>query len=62
MTDEQNTMIDGLRRLRACEVILRHSIYQSPALNLAHQTIKSELGRLEPEVTRFLPADYEPDA
>lgn len=62
MTDEQNKMMDGLRRLRACEVTLRDSTYQSPALNLAHQTIKSELRRLEPEVARFLPGDYEPDA
>lgn len=62
MTEEQNAMMAATRRLRACEVMLRDSTYRSPAIDLAHQTIKSELGRLEPKVARFLPADYEPDA
>ena len=61
MTDEQNAMMDGTKRLRACEVLLRDSIYQAPTFRRAYQSVKSELERLETEVALFLPADYESD-
>ena len=57
MTEAEIAMLDGARRARACEVILRDSTYQSPAFRLAHQTVKSELGRLEIEVAKILPAE-----
>ncbi len=62
MTDEQNTILNGTQRLRACEVLLRDSIYKSAGMKFVHDIVKAELGRLEVKVASFLPADYECDA
>ncbi len=62
MTDEQSEMLNGAQRLRACEVLLRDSIYKSAGIKFAHEVVKGELGRLESKLACFPPVDYERDA
>ena len=62
MTEEENKIMDGARRLRACKVILGDAVYTSPSFAKVFQTAETELMSLNRQITTFLPKDYERDA
>ena len=61
MDEEASRLMDGVRRLRACRIILGDANYRWQGLDDIAAKVSTELRQLEGKLSNVLPPDFETD-